>query len=73
MPLEILTFFSHQGPDAVSEMRISLLPTDFVLQVHILQVGAKELKRAPALHEFLGEIQRKSAENMEKAGVKAHL
>ncbi|KAG9317241.1 acyl-CoA dehydrogenase/oxidase C-terminal [Chiua virens] len=41
--------------------------------VHIQQVGQRELKRAPELHKRAEESRRKEAAIMQKAGVKAHL
>lgn len=42
-------------------------------QVHIQQVGQRELKRAPELHKRAVEFGKKEAAIMQKAGVKAHL
>ncbi|KAF8559047.1 acyl-CoA dehydrogenase NM domain-like protein [Imleria badia] len=41
--------------------------------VHIQQVGQRELKRAPELHKRAVEFSKKEAAIMQKAGVKAHL
>lgn len=42
-------------------------------QVHIQQVGQRELRRAPALHKRAVELSKKEAIITQKAGVKAHL
>lgn len=42
-------------------------------QVHIQQVGLKELKRAEILHERLAHKKRKERLLLEKAGIKAQL
>lgn len=41
--------------------------------VHIQQVGQRELKRAPALHQKSADLKKKSKALLEKAGYKAHL
>lgn len=42
-------------------------------EVHIQQVGQRELKRAPELHKRAAELKQKEFVVLSKAGVKAHL
>jgi hypothetical protein len=44
-----------------------------MLQVHILQVGIAELKRAPELHSRLAAQKEKEEALLKAAGVKSHL
>ncbi|KAJ8585305.1 acyl-CoA dehydrogenase NM domain-like protein [Rhizopogon salebrosus TDB-379] len=41
--------------------------------VHIQQVGQRELKRAPGLHKRAAELKKKELAVLSKAGIKAHL
>ncbi|KAG1874662.1 acyl-CoA dehydrogenase/oxidase [Suillus subalutaceus] len=42
-------------------------------EVHIQQVGQRELKRAPGLHKRAAELKQKEFAVLSKAGIKAHL
>lgn len=42
-------------------------------QVHIQQVGQRELKRAPALAKKAAEVKRKEQLLLNQAGLKVHL
>lgn len=44
-----------------------------LLQVHIQQIGQRELKRAPEVSKRLQEVKNKEKALFEKYNVKAHL
>ena len=47
--------------------------TFFCFQVHIQQIGQRELRRAPAITQRLAAIRKKEKELEEHYNVKAHL
>jgi len=46
---------------------------DCLAQVHIQQVGQRELRRAPRIVGQAAELKKKERQVLEKAGYKAHL
>lgn len=49
------------------------VPNISVSQVHIQQIGQRELKRAPAVTQRFAAIKKKEKEYMEHYNIKAHL
>lgn len=52
--------------------KMSLL-TEVSFQVHIQQIGQRELKRAPAVTKRFAEIKKKEKELLQRYNVKSHL
>jgi hypothetical protein len=63
-----------QGPDAVISFLLHAGWHADQFQVHIQQVGQRELKRAPGLVKKAGELAKREDALFAKAGIKkAHL
>lgn len=45
----------------------------YLLQVHIQQIGQRELKRAPGITQRNTEVKKKEAALLAKTGIKSHL
>jgi acyl-CoA dehydrogenase len=68
-----LTFLHRAQMPSVFFPIFTIHPLTVLLQVHIQQVGQRELRRAPLLTRKAAERKKKEQELLEKAGFKSYL